>query len=350
MSLSFGSFLDASKNGVASAARYIAEYQQGTDTRYLAIRSIDSSSTQEDVLKSCFNHLNVDQQNQVYGKVWELAKMIDPRIDGTDWGKENAFKDFERLAKALHRLGFLGETGLHKVNCLPFGFGEGGLGAQYFSLGEKLGAEPAKGQIGLVNGMGMPCLANAGRDAAVFSDKFVSGLNVHCVYNSTHQNSSIGDTKGFIADVARMKALDGGSYSKTTYLIVQQWIDFLEVNPDSSYLQIGVSEGGSHVNAAVRLLKEVRQDLLNRLRILNLCPAYLILPEQYGNGIQTMNFIKREDDVVLPWATNASMIDCSPNIVVVPHTKDHPHNQLSDDFAAAAKPYLDQFLTTGNLY
>src|SRR5580692_141673 len=123
---------------------------------YLATGPIEGDFKIEKVIRERLETLEPQQKEQVYGKVWELAKMQDPRIDGSHWGEEHAFDNLERLAQALNRLGLLGEDNLHRLPCLSFEFGEGGIGSQYFSLGEKLGRDPATGHIGYVNGMGIP--------------------------------------------------------------------------------------------------------------------------------------------------------------------------------------------------
>ena len=196
-----------------------------------------------EIAEAAFGRLNDAQKGEVYNKIWELAKMQDPRIDGARWGEENWNTDPVRLAKALHRLGFLEEAPhlQHPVTCLTYDFGEGGLGSQYFSLGEKWGRDHEKGHIGLVNGMGITSLAHAGQDAVAISDRLCDGHNLHCVYHATHQGGPSGDQMGYIQDVARMKAVEGGSYSKTAYLTAQQWIDFLSENPDKYFLQLAAS-------------------------------------------------------------------------------------------------------------
>lgn len=342
-------FLEFAKHATGIIASFAAEKYHPPSNLFLAIGPVGQT---ELAVKEVFSRLNTSKREEVYGKVWELAKMHDPRIDGPNWGELHAFDNIDRLAKAMHRLGLLGTSHLHSLPCLPFGFGEGGIGSQYFSLGDKLEKEPATGQIGLINGMGNSSLAHAGSDAEAFSTKFAYGNNIHCVYHSTHQKNPIGDVLGFWEDVMRMKAVDGGSYTKTSYLAAQQMIDFLDANPYKKYLQVGVSEGAAHVNAALRIIQTARPDLLTRIRILNLCPAYFILPEQYENKIQVMNLVKREDGVINPWGINTDKIGYSKYILIVPHlsTNDNPHNQLSVDFQREAKPYIDEFMQSGNLY
>jgi hypothetical protein len=137
------------------------------------------------------------------------------------------------------------------------------MGAQYFSLGEKLGRDPSTGIIGYVNGMGITNWGHAGSDVVTFSDMFCEGNNIHCVYHPTHQKSFSGDVTGFWADVLRMQAVNGGCFMKTSYLVAQQWLDFFfEKTNGEKFLQIGVSEGAVHVNGALKLIQACRPDLL----------------------------------------------------------------------------------------
>lgn len=159
-------------------------------------------------------------------------------------------------------------------------------------------------------------------------------------------------TYGLFLDIGIIKAVDGGSFVKTTYLIVQQWIDFLDSHPEKKYLQIGYSGGGTQVNAALRFIKANRPNLLGRIRVLTFCSAHLILPETYP-GVQVVNFFKKNDVVVMPVAVNVSDIDnpkYAQNLKEVIHTKDDPHDYLSEDFVKEGKPYLDRFIESGDFY
>ncbi|MFS8564064.1 MAG: hypothetical protein LVR00_07030 [Rhabdochlamydiaceae bacterium] len=320
------------------------------DTAYLQIRPSPAQSLL--VIQRAFKAAQEQQkEHQVYHKVWEIAKMEDPTISGLDWGQHHAFENLERLQQALCRLGFLPSEDVRSFNMLSPGFGEGGpLGSQYFSLSEKTGRDPLPGPVGYVNGMGVPSLEHAGRDATQLSDLFVDGNNIHCVYNATHQRVWGGaDGLGFIRDVLRMKAVDGGSYTRTSYLIAQQWVDFLTKNPNKKFLQVALSEGAVHLQGALRLLQSTAPELVERLCIINLAPAYFILPTHYN--IQVMNFVKAEDRVILPWAINADKIRDSLHITIVPHTGGgDPHNPFCDDFVSASKRYFDRFMQDGNLY
>ena len=338
------------KAGFAQAVSTIAEYTSPPSNVHLATGPVDPRSKEEAILRAFLQQLSTSQKNQVYGKVWELAKMQNHRIEGNNWGEINAFTDPTRLAQALHRLGFFGTENLHSFGCLPSGFGEGGIGSQYYSLAEKRGNDPDGGHIGYVNGMGTISLTHAEMDATNFSDRFAGGCNLHCVYNPTHQKMSQGDMLGFFTDVLRMQAVNGGSYIKTSYLLVQQWIDFLDANPGKKFLQVGVSEGAVHVNAALRILCKTRPDLISRIRVIGFCPAYFILPADFPKGLQVLNFVKIEDDAINPWGTNTDMIGCSTSIVLVHHTHDYPHNHNNEDFAAEAIPYINQFRATGDLF
>ncbi|GAM26237.1 hypothetical protein SAMD00019534_094120, partial [Acytostelium subglobosum LB1] len=196
--------------------------------------------------------------------------------------------------------------------CLSFEFGEGGLGSQYMSRAECLGIDPSTGHIGYVNGMGMRNLVNAGRDMVWMSDNLCDGNNLHYVYHSTHVDERfVGrDYRGLVKDVLRMAAVNGGSYTKTSYLVAQQWIDYLDSNPSKNYL-----------------------------RLLHL------------SG-QVLNFVKLEDKLINPWGMNTHQIGKCPRIVIVPHhtQQDNPHNKSSQDFKSIVRPYIQRFMLDGNLY
>ncbi|KAJ1530011.1 hypothetical protein HK096_009000 [Nowakowskiella sp. JEL0078] len=343
------------KDSVGRNAQWVSKYMYGTSVVYLELRTYPFVLGLSQ-LKSKVDSLSRTEQYSLYSKIWELGKMHDPRITGWQWGEEHVFDDLERLTAAMHRLGFFGIDleSLYSIECMLFSFGEGGLGAQYFSLGEKLGIDPEPGWIGYINGMGVATLDHAGTDASIFSNRFLHGKNVHVVYNPTHQN---GTPYGFFRDVLRMKAVDSGSCSKQSYLIAQQWIDFLNANPDKKWLQIAHSEGATHLNGALRLLTQITDGYkyINRIRVLNFCPAHFILPITYP-GLQIVNFVKMEDKVINPWGTGVSKIGykSTDHIRIVPHvfhSDDHndPHDCLSWDFVNAAKSYVQLFFDSGNI-
>jgi hypothetical protein len=126
----------------------VAENIYGTVTVYLELHTHPLAS--EQTYRDMVTALPDSELQTLYNKVWELAKMRDPRISGAQWGQHHAFDDLHRLNAAMHRLGFFEAAGLYRVQCMPFHFGEGGLGAQYFSLGEKIGRDPLPGRIGFV--------------------------------------------------------------------------------------------------------------------------------------------------------------------------------------------------------
>ncbi|GAM25806.1 hypothetical protein SAMD00019534_089810 [Acytostelium subglobosum LB1] len=342
------------KDTFSSSVHHVAKRCDKQSTLYLAVTQVDKQYINNEALKGLFETLTPKQKNEVYYKVWELGKMTDPSITGAHWGQDNVFTDTHRLANAMHRLGHLGIAGLFPLKCLSFKFGEGGLGSQYLSRGERQGQDPITGYIGLVNGMGISNLEHAGWDMLWLSDSLADGNNVHCVYHSTHQKSATDDFGGFVQDVLRMAAVNGGSYTKTSYLVAQQWIDYLDANPGKHFLQVGVSEGAAHTNAAIRLIIQAgRVDLLSRLRIIAMCPAYFISPDDYvDTGIQVLNFVKMEDTVINPWGKNTHHIGKCQHIVIVPHLtkEDSPHNQTSQDFRTVVRPYLQRYMFDGDLY
>ncbi len=345
------SLFEGVKYFISFGISYYAHNNQPLETFHLPTSPLDPNLKVEQVLKSRLGQLNTDKKNEVFEKVWELAKMQDPCIHGWNWGENHAFDDLNRLAEALRRTGVIDLNHTYPMRCLPFEFGEGGLGSQYFSLSEKLGNDPASGFIGYVNGMGGITLEMVGAEAAAFSDRLASGYNLHCVYLPTHQTQrQRQDRLGFYQDVARMAAVNGGSYTKTSYLIAQQWYDFLDAHPEKKFLQCTYSEGAVHVNAALRITYRIRPELMSRIRILNFCPAYFILPRTYPEELQVMNFVKQEDDSIIPWGVHCDHIGFAENIVIVPHTRDWSHYHINDDFAGVAKPYIDAFIQTGDLY
>ena len=335
------------KGYAARAVSSVAEYVYGCETEYIPKGPVAQ------VERAAFEALGADQKNRVYAKVWELAKMDDTRVEGDKWGEKHVFDDHARLTRAMHRLGFGSQNSGHAVAYLPHRFGEGGLGSRYFSLEPKLGKEPTTGQIGLINGMGVESYHQAITDADWFSKEFAKNCNIHGVYHSTHKNSRrcCGSKFGSFRDILRMKAVNGGSYTKTSYLAAQQIVDYLDNNPNKKYLQVGVSEGAAHVNATLRLIKEARPELLSRICVILLVPAYFIMPEQFDNKVQLMSFVKNEDGVINPWGVNTDKIGSSPHITVVAHeSTDHPHCWGGKEFQEAVKPYVERFLGEGSLY
>lgn len=344
--------LENAKSAVSYTLSCVMETIYSTNNFFLTKNFLYTPGTvDEGLVRRQFNNLSPQQQGQVYNKVWELAKMEDPRIEGLNWGRDHTFDNIPRVTTALNRLGFLpASPDAAPIRCLPASFGEGGIGSQYFSLSEKAGRDPLPGQVGYINGMGIPTLEHAGRDASSLSNMFVDGNNIHCVYNATHQSTPMGDTRGFMWDILRMKSVDGGSYTKTSYLIAQQWIDFLDPYPTKKYLQIAHSEGAVHVNAALRMISQRRPDLLSKIRVVAFCPAHFILPETYGQGLQVINLYKNEDGTINPWATGMNKVGECAQIIPVTHTGEHPHNHLSPDYIRDGKSYINTFMRCGDIY
>ncbi|KAJ3203334.1 hypothetical protein HDU82_006663 [Entophlyctis luteolus] len=363
-----GTCLEAGKDFIAATA-YLAYKTLGPrpELTFLELRKSYCDGTSI-LLQQIASNLTRRQQYKLYSKIWELSKMRDPRVCGDRWGEEHAFDDPERLHAALVRTGFLAPTPdtdrdtssfILPVSVLPYTFGEGGLGAQYFSLGEKLGRDPAVGYIGFINGMGVPTLDHAGSDTSVLSDRFAFGHNIHVVYNPTHQptvNSSLSHFQGFVKDVLRMKATDGGATSKQAYLLAQQWIDFLLLgnHENLKFLQVCHSEGATHTNAALRLLQKCAPQVLNHLRIISFAPAFFLNPNLCP-GLQVMNFVKLEDRVVQPWGSGSSTVKTDKHVTVVTHkiyatdVHNDPHDFMSWDFVTTSAPFFQSFFETGNL-
>ncbi|KAJ1549521.1 hypothetical protein HK405_014201 [Cladochytrium tenue] len=373
-----GTPLDLLKTLSASVIKSVAVSLYGTVPLYLELEphrplpDLDMEALRTFLLEAVAS-LPSSERAALYHKVWELAKMQDPRIHGPRWGELHALDDLPRLYTALRRLGHsaadVGSAGgsgggvdlLHRVEVLPFQFGEGGIGAQYYSLGERLGRDPEVGRIGYINGMGVPTLEHAGRDAVVLSDRFFGGANLHAVYNPTHQAHADGSLTGFARDALRMKAVEGGATSKQAYLLAQLWLDYLHAHPRAKFLQVAHSEGAVHLHGALRLLARAGPAavrVLGRVRVLTLCPAHFINPATYAaDGLQVMNFVKMEDRTINPWGTGAPVPGrrVGPHVCVVEHRVRHddvhndPHDFMSWDYVDAARSWIDRFLQTGEL-
>ncbi|KAJ1559323.1 hypothetical protein HK405_011080 [Cladochytrium tenue] len=408
-----GTPLDLLKTLSSSVIKSVAVSLYGTVPLYLELEphrplpDLDLEVLRTFLLEAVAS-LSNSERAALYHKVWELAKMQDPRIHGPRWGELHALDDLPRLYTALCRLGHTtadaGSAGgggdrLHRVEVLPFQFGEGGIGAQYYSLGERLGRDPEVGRIGwaiyslfwgptlsaplgplwcmrglitpsssssscihsFINGMGVPTLEHAGRDAVVLSDRFFGGTNLHAVYNPTHQAHADGSLTGFARDALRMKAVEGGATSKQAYLLAQLWLDYLHAHPRAKFLQVAHSEGAVHLHGALRLLARAgpaATRVLGRVQVLALCPAHFINPATYAaDGLQVVNFVKMEDRTINPWGTGAPVPGrrVGPHVCVVEHRVRHddvhndPHDFMSWDYVDAARSWIDCFFQTGDL-
>ncbi len=301
-------------------------------------------------LRVVFDRLDLNQKTEAYLLRTELAKMEDSRISGDAWGEEHFWDEPRKVVGVLHRLGFLGARGRTEIsyNLRLFG-GHERSSSYYYSLSEKWGQEAAGGRISYVNGMGTS-QASAGIDAARISDLFAGQNNLFCVYLPTRQDAPVGDLSGFVLDSLRYLAVEGGSYTRTSCLIAQQWIEYLTREPEKCFLQTCHSEGAAHVNAALRILRENRSDLVSRLRIISFCGASIIttLP---GELLQVINFFKLEDSIPTDIARGREAIDPPTlHIRVVSHTTAAPHDHISHDYIVAAKPHFDLFMHSGSLF
>lgn len=143
-----GTPLDIFKDLPGSIIKTVAESMYGTVTTYLELEP-HAPKEPECTYHEMVAALSSSERAALYNKIWELAKMRDPRVHGPHWGEVHVFDDLPRLHAALLRLGFcIATEGLYQVRCMPFHFGEGGIGAQYFSLSERQGQDPGPGRIG----------------------------------------------------------------------------------------------------------------------------------------------------------------------------------------------------------
>ncbi|EGG14566.1 hypothetical protein DFA_12343 [Cavenderia fasciculata] len=348
-------------SSVASFSKFV-----GKKIFYLSIIPTAVDDIPLDILVNIYNSLSQDEKNIAYFKYWELSKMFDSRIDGLNYGRDHFWDDKVRSARSLHRCGFINQTNyteynqdsLVMVEC-PSRFKrlESKLKTQYFSLGEKMGRDYERGQVSYVNGMGNT-IGWAGHDASKLSDSMCDGVNFYCVYLPTYVVSKDNfspnhqDLTGFLMDVTRHLATTegGGENSLTSCLIVQQWFDYLSAHPTKHFLQICASDGGTFVNAAINLfLKHALVDYIERLNVIGLAPGTTIMPrpDQHFYSHQVVNLIKKEDTLISTFGTGSDMAGKSPNVLLIPHTVDHPHNFTSADYIVAVKPFIDCFKSTG---
>jgi hypothetical protein len=340
--------LEYTKWTVGVIASYTAEIFWWTDKQYL---ELSTDSRTHYVSRSVFDKLTESQQTRVRDKVWELEKLRDCTF--TDFQVLDPFRYMRSLTRALSRLNLIPSKNLHRVSCLASRMGDGySAKPQYFSLSDRSHREPVIGRFGYINGMGNPNISHTGQDAKKLSTRFLDSNNVFVTYNATHQKNAVTDYTGFLSDAFRMKAVDGGSSSKASFLLAQQWIDYLVENPHKYFLQMAHCEGAVHTNAALRIIKRAKPELLSRIRVLSLCPANFIDPKSFGNGLQVLNFVKKEDRVINPWAIGSNQIGYADHIKVVKHTnpRRNPHSHVNKDFSAATKEHIAQFMRTGDIY
>src|SRR5579872_5456280 len=95
------SLFEAAKFFVGFAVSTVADALCASDI-HLQTKFTPARAKEE--LQKAFDSLTPEQKNRLYGKVWELGKMEDPRIHGLTWGQDHAFDNLERLEKALCRL------------------------------------------------------------------------------------------------------------------------------------------------------------------------------------------------------------------------------------------------------
>lgn len=308
------------------------------------------------LLHSIFDGLDQGQKRDAYRLRLELAKREDPTAQDESWMETHFWDEPQKVAKVLHRLGLFGSDGMIEISYnLEISFELSALANEapptsfYYSLNEKWGHEPENGRISYVNGMGTDPI-NAGTDCNRLSDLFAEGSNIHAVYLPTQQKTPFGDIRGFACDSLRYLMIEGGGYTRTACLIAQQWIDYLSESPEKNFLQVGYSEGAAHVNAALRILRKARPDLIPQLNILTFCPASIIFPLA-DEPLKVINLFKLEDPIPVQWGQWDQMSQsASPHVHIVPHTNEEfPHTHITPDYIKAGKIYFDRFLSSGSL-
>ncbi|MES2121948.1 MAG: hypothetical protein V4492_04115 [Chlamydiota bacterium] len=325
-------------------------------TFYLAVSSDYPQIQPLKSLKKIFDRLLPEQKTEAYHLHFELAQRENSRTSAVQGSPEHFWDEPQKAARVMHRLGLLGSEGCVEIRynleiTLRLDLSPGPIKPTsfYYSLSDKLGRDPHGGWISYVNGMStLP--KNAGTDANKISDLLAEGSNLHCVYLPTQRELLGKDMHAVALDFFRLLAVNGGGYTRTSCLIVQQWIDYLSENPDKNFLQTCHSEGAVHINAALRILRNTKPDYLGRLNILTFCPARIILPLS-GEPLKAVNFVKLEDPVPSEFAEGKEILRSeTPYAQIILHTDKHnPHDPTSPDYIAAAKPYFDRFMSTGSI-
>jgi hypothetical protein len=320
----------------------------------------------EDTLRQTYHAMSDTRRIKAIRLSRELAQRDDPTVNIDNWGDAEFWANMQRAALVIKRVGKLDRTNLSKIDyCIemadPLPPDVPLQQYFYYSLQEKAHQDLARCRISYVNGMGM-CREAAGYAARQISEQFAHSNNLHCVYLPTHQRVPFGDQTGLAFDGARYGMVKDGGYTRTSLMIAQQWIDYLDdPNPTHAgriFLQICYSEGAAHTWAALNLLRQNRSDLVSRLRIVALCPAKIITPNA-DEPLQVINLIKWEDPVPTTWDRGQAILEGDNNrekgyIYVVPHTvvdgeHGNPHDPLSPDYIEAARPYFDRFFLTTNI-
>jgi len=252
-----------------------------------------------------------------------------------------------------------------KISLLGKEIGEGGLGSSYFHFQGSASKDPDSGFIGFTNGMCNLDHAMTRKNVTKLSRDFADGHSCHVHYLPTHQTSDPKenpgdwfDLYGFLQDTFRMFAVNDGCHTWTSYSIAQHWIDVLAKDPDKNYLHVCHSEGTTHVNAALRLIKEHKPELLIRIRIIAFCPAYFMIPEDHIHDEdealrpQIVAFYKEEDMIASVAGRHVVEKGADhPRVHIVKHKDEHdPHDFWSPDYVKVAKPFFDKFIADGNIY
>ncbi len=335
---------------------YLTDYLP-QKTFYLATSSEPLETHSSERLKEIFDRLLPEQKTEAYHLHFELAQRENSRTASVLGSPEHFWDEPQKAARVMHRMGLLGSEGCVEIRynleiTLDLDLSPGPVKPTsfYYCLSDKMGREPHGGWISYINGMGT--LAKiAGTDANKISDRLAQGSNLHCIYLPTQKELLGKDMHATALDFFRLLAVNGGSYTRTSCMIVQQWIDYLNANPGKQFLQTCHSEGAVHVSAALRILRNAKPECIERINILTFCPARIIVPLP-GEPLKVMNLVKREDPVPTEYAEGKEILNSkTPYAQIIPH-KDmyNPHDPTSPDYIAAAQPYFDLFMRTGSMF
>ncbi len=274
-----------------------------------------------------FDALSAKERDEVFGTIYSIAR---PITHDSRWGENNTTKDIPRLITALFLRGKIAgprQTGryLRSWENVPR------EKSRFYTIP---GRELAKGKIGFINGMGVT-YGHGKWDAKRIAEAHTQGHAMECVYGATYAKwdplSAIYGQKGIALPQSR--------------LLVQKWGEFFAARPeDEKYLQICTSRGAIDVVAALRLLPEEKR---NRIIVIAIAPGYLV---ESWMCHKAFNFVIEADHVPF-LAPNSHLIGVSPNITVLPPSRDRnsPHNPHNASYRRAVAPLVDEYIRTNDI-
>lgn len=299
-------------------------------------QSCEAASTRKlisDILHNLIAAMDAQTRNSIYEYVYHLAL---PRISGPSWGEDHAFDDLERLVAAMDIVGALGRQ---PIVCEVWMDWERNLACRAHIW--RMDRRPMRPHrfAAFINGLGLS-LDGARHDAYQVSDRLLEGEDLYLVYNAAPDS---------LPAMASTPALHSGVCFPATRRLLELWMHFFWTRRGNSetLLQVCHSQGAAHTRAA---LTQLPVEFRPRVRILAMAPAAFFLPS--ADGVQVVHIYKTEDPVLLAAHGFSAMPKGHRSLVHVPHAPDegNPHNPHTRNYVDAARPYVERWLRTGDLF